>query len=378
MVCFASFRGDADGCAAACLRCETLALKALLPRAASCRHRRRSARCLVRLAGRGADLADHSRRLQQCRLQRRSVAAVTARQSGDAAALSPARADAAPCRGAAADQHICPTAHVRPDAHRRDTDLRQPQRLRRRRYRLQLAEHPAQQTEEAGAKAVPGAIVPQQPETTFTPVPTFNPAASPRPPLQVKPPLPVIYPLRAATRPGAILPPPADDLPVNNPPPEVHPVSAANRPGAALPVPAPEVYNYAVTNYLPDLSVSNPPPNLQPPNTFALGQLRSVCCRSWPRPILTPRSAFAPGSFLLLPSLDFRAACQHQSRTPARRSAGRLCCRRAGIDSALRLGAPLAVRRFRRFLDAIHPGSRAVAQCAVHEFQGRRPRRRDA
>ena len=167
---------------------------------------------------------------------------------------------------------------------------------------------PRNKRKKPAQKPLPGAIVPQQPETTFTPVPTFNPAASPRPPLQVKPPLPVIYPLRAATRPGAILPPPADDLPVNNPPPEVHPVSAANRPGAALPVPAPEVYNYAVTNYLPDLSVSNPPPNLQPPNTFALGQRPQRLL-----PILAAPDPYAAlgiraGSFLLLPSLDFSSA----------------------------------------------------------------------
>ncbi len=168
---------------------------------------------------------------------------------------------------------------------------------------------PRNKRKKPAQRPVPGAIVPQQPETTFTPVPTFNPAASPRPPLQVKPPQPVIYPLRAATRPGAILPPPADDLPVNNPPPEVHPVSAANRPGAALPVPAPEVYNYAVTNYyLPDLSVSNPPPNLQPPNTFALGQRPQRLL-----PILAAPDPYAAlgiraGSFLLLPSLDFSSA----------------------------------------------------------------------
>jgi hypothetical protein len=47
-------------------------------------------------------------------------------------------------------------------------------------------------------------------------------------------------------------------------------------------VPAPEVYNYAITNYLPDITANNPPPNLQPPNTFALGQRPQRGCRAGP------------------------------------------------------------------------------------------------
>jgi hypothetical protein len=154
----------------------------------------------------------------------------------------------------------------------------------------------------------PGAVVPQQPDTTFTPVPTYNPAAAPRAPLQIRPPAPEIYPQRAALRIGATLPPPPDEVPVNNPPPEIHPVSAANRPGAGLPVPAPEVYNYAVTNYLPDITANNPPPNLQPPNTFALGQRPQRLL-----PILAEPDPYAAlgiraGSFVLLPSVDFSGA----------------------------------------------------------------------
>jgi hypothetical protein len=48
----------------------------------------------------------------------------------------------------------------------------------------------------------PGALVPQPPQTTFTPLPTFNPAAPNMPPVQTKPPAPDIYPKRAALRPG--------------------------------------------------------------------------------------------------------------------------------------------------------------------------------
>ncbi len=39
-----------------------------------------------------------------------------------------------------------------------------------------------------------GALVPQAPETTFTPVPTFNPAVQNIPPVQGNPPPPVIFP----------------------------------------------------------------------------------------------------------------------------------------------------------------------------------------
>ena len=150
----------------------------------------------------------------------------------------------------------------------------------------------------------PGAIVPQQPETTFTPVPTFNPAAPPKVPAQPKLPPPVVYPQKAATRPGATLPPLPDELPVNNPPAEVHPVSAANRPGAVVPVPPPEYYNYIANTP----SVGTLPPTLQPPNTFALGQrpqrLLPILAETDPYAALGIRA----GSFLLLPSLDLSAA----------------------------------------------------------------------
>ena len=150
----------------------------------------------------------------------------------------------------------------------------------------------------------PGAVVPQQPETTFTPVPTFNPAAPSKVVAQPKPLPPVIYPQKAATRIGATLPPPPDELPVNNPPAEVHPVSAANRPGAVLQVPPPEYYNYSFTSY----SATTPSPTLQPPNTFALGQRPQRLL-----PILAEPDPYAAlgiraGSFLLFPSLDLSTA----------------------------------------------------------------------
>ena len=155
-------------------------------------------------------------------------------------------------------------------------------------------------------------IVPQPPETTFTPVPTYNPAIAPPPaPQQIKVPPPEVYPLRAAMRVGATLPPPPPPLQeelVNNPPPEVHPLAAANRPGSSLAAPGPQFYTYAVSSYLPDYVANPPPPNLQPPNTFALGQRPQRLL-----PILAEPDPYAAlgiraGSFILLPSLDFSGA----------------------------------------------------------------------
>jgi hypothetical protein len=160
---------------------------------------------------------------------------------------------------------------------------------------------------------VPGAVVTQPPETTFTPVPTYNPAAPPKPPPLSKPPLPQIYPARAATRTGASLPPPADELPVNNPPPEVHPAAAANRPGAVLGMPAPEYYDYSL---LTD-AITTPAPTLQPPNTYVLGQrpqrLLPILAETDPYAALGIRA----GSFLLFPSLDLNGAYStNPERTP--------------------------------------------------------------
>jgi hypothetical protein len=164
----------------------------------------------------------------------------------------------------------------------------------------------------------PRAIVPQEAETTFTPVPTYNPGApTPPTPEQLKPPTPEVYPRRAATRVGAILPEPAEDLPVNNPPPEIHPVVAANRPGATFPAPGPQFYTYAVSAYLPDYLINPPPPNLQPPNTFALGQLPQRLLPIAAEPDPYAALGIRAGSFILLPSLDFStAASTNPERLP--------------------------------------------------------------
>jgi len=137
VVCFGGFRGDADGCAGVCLGCEKRPLKAPLLRAGHRRICRRFAHRLISRRGHRTDPAAKSRKSRQSR--QRFVAAVVAGQSGEAAAVSAARATSLVSGGgAASDQHI------RADAHRRDADLRQPQRFRRRRYRLRFAEHPAQ------------------------------------------------------------------------------------------------------------------------------------------------------------------------------------------------------------------------------------------
>src|SRR5262249_30518399 len=149
--------------------------------------------------------------------------------------------------------------------------------------------------------------------------------------------------LRAAVRVGATLPPPPPPLqeePVNNPPPEVHPLAAANRPGSSLPAPGPQFCAYEVGSYLPDYLNNPPPPNLRPPNIFALGQRPRRLLPIRAEPDRHAALGIRAGSFILLPSLDFSGAASTNGR-----SAGRLCCRRAGTDRALGLGAPLAHRR---------------------------------
>jgi hypothetical protein len=111
------------------------------------------------------------------------------------------------------------------------------------------------------------------PETTFDPLPTTQfiapetvPASPAGPPVE-------IYPSKAASRPGASLPPPAQPLPVNNPPPVVYPLTAASRPGAKLPAPqeidAEETARAALNN--PNATASTPPPNTPALNTLPLG-----------------------------------------------------------------------------------------------------------
>ncbi len=143
------------------------------------------------------------------------------------------------------------------------------------------------------------AVVPQ-PEMTFTPVPTFAPpmpvAAKKLP--ATTPRAAEIHPLKAANRPGAVLPPPAVPPPLSNPPPEVHPLAAANRPGAIIVVPPPiDPYDTAATL----------PPTAPLPNTLTPGTLPQ---RPLPIAAGDPYAALGirAGSFPLFPSLDLSAA----------------------------------------------------------------------
>jgi hypothetical protein len=138
------------------------------------------------------------------------------------------------------------------------------------------------------------AIVPPQETSTFDPVPAAPPEVPSRPPAPPPPLPPEIYPLRAAQRPGAALPPPPDQLPISNPPTEVHPLTAASRPGAVLPIPPPlDVSSPA----------STPPPGTPLPGTLPLGAV--------PRPTLPfiggdPYEALGlrAGSFIILPAVE--------------------------------------------------------------------------
>jgi hypothetical protein len=144
---------------------------------------------------------------------------------------------------------------------------------------------------------VAGALVPQPPQTTFTPVPTFNPAQPNTVPEQEKEPPPDIYPRKAANRPGAMLPPVPDELPLSNPPAEVHPLTAANRPGAVLPIPPPEFYS---------LPTGLPPPTAPLPNTLVPGtqpqRLLPIAAAAETDPYAA--LGIRAGSFVVLPSLD--------------------------------------------------------------------------
>jgi hypothetical protein len=148
-----------------------------------------------------------------------------------------------------------------------------------------------------------GTMIAPQPEATFTPVPTFAPPA----PVVAKKPAPTkprpaeIHPRKAANRPGAVLPPPAEPPPLNNPPPEVHPLAAANRPGSVIVVPPPvdpygTVYDTASTL----------PPTAPLPSTLTPG---TVPQRPLPIAAGDPYAALGirAGSFLLFPSLDLTA-----------------------------------------------------------------------
>jgi len=148
------------------------------------------------------------------------------------------------------------------------------------------------------------------PETTFDQVAAPPPQVSSRPPVLAPPLPPEIYPAKSASRPGAALPPPPDQLPLSNPPAEVHPLAAAIRRGAVLPIPPAQDFAG---------SASTPPPGTPPPNTLPLGAVPQA---TLPIAGADPYEALGikAGSFLVLPSLELSAGydtnAQH-APTPA-------------------------------------------------------------
>lgn len=144
----------------------------------------------------------------------------------------------------------------------------------------------------------PAPTVPNQaqPETTFAPVPTFTSPPPPPPRLQPPPAPPDVQPLKAANRPGAVLPPLPEAVPVSNPPAAVYPRAAADRPGAKVAIPPAAEF----AAYMP--SAETPPPGTPPLNTLPLGVPQR------PLPIIAG-DPYAPlglraGSFLLYPSVE--------------------------------------------------------------------------
>ena len=146
-------------------------------------------------------------------------------------------------------------------------------------------------------RQVQGAAVAPLPETTFDPVSPLAPQVSSVPPPLAPPPSPVVYPAKAAARPGAVLPPPPDELPISNPPAVVYPATAASRPGAILPIPPPQDFQG---------SASTPPPGTPPPNTLPLG---TVPHGTLPIAAGDPYEALGikAGSFLILPAVELSA-----------------------------------------------------------------------
>lgn len=130
------------------------------------------------------------------------------------------------------------------------------------------------------------------PEPILAQVPSLPPQLPSTVPT-LPPPAPEVHPAKAASRPGAVLPPPYQ-LPISNPPPEVYPFTAANRPGATLPIPPPEDFQG---------SASTPPPGTPPPNTLPLG---TVPRGTLPIAASDPYQAIGimAGSFLILPALE--------------------------------------------------------------------------
>jgi hypothetical protein len=149
------------------------------------------------------------------------------------------------------------------------------------------------------AKPAPSSAAPAQaqPDSTFMPVPALSGAAAavtPPPPDAATPPAAAVEPLKAANRPGAVIPPPAEPLPVSNPPAAVYPEAAAKRSGATLPIPPPVLFEPSSSGPLP----GGPPLNELPLGTAAL------------RPLpIAAGDPYAPlglraGSFLLYPAIE--------------------------------------------------------------------------
>ena len=157
-------------------------------------------------------------------------------------------------------------------------------------------------------RPAPPATLGPPPETTFETVPVPPPQVSSRPPLRPSVLPPVVFPARAAARPGAVLPPPPDELPITNPPPEVHPLAAATRRGAVLPLPPP------IDEYAP----GGVPPPVAAQDAASTPRLGTLPLNSAPVVQATTQlplgegDAYAPlglraGTFLLFPALDLTA-----------------------------------------------------------------------
>ena len=139
-----------------------------------------------------------------------------------------------------------------------------------------------------------GAAIAPAANMTFDITAPETPQMSSAPSALPQPPAPVVYPAKAASRPGAVLPPPPSELPISNPPAVVYPLTAANRPGAVLPIPPPELFQG---------SASTPPPGTPTPASQPLG---TVPHGTLPFAGGDPYEALGikAGDFLILPAVE--------------------------------------------------------------------------
>ncbi len=182
---FGSFRGDADDCAGACLGCEMVARQASSPRADRRRCRRRGDVGLSPFPA-AAQTPTASAQTPAAG-QAPTPTAVAANSTSDLLQPSLQGNPATPPRFRRPGQPL-PAATEPPPTNKFTAPTRigatpiygSPNGFGAGNTGFDSLNIPRSKRKKPVQTPAPGAVVPQQPETTFTPVPTFNPAAPPK------------------------------------------------------------------------------------------------------------------------------------------------------------------------------------------------------